>query len=111
MQPASRCEFREQRERQNFGRSKSFSSSGHGTIPVRIEQPKWRLFGSESEERSFRVLAMTWWEGEADGKSGLDDMRSEDLLVAVIEVHEDEAGNKSDCPRYLACWSRRRYVY
>ena len=75
--------------------------------PVRIDQPRWRLFGSEADERAFRVLAMTWWEGDTDCIIGSDDMSSDDLLIAVIELQND-FGVTNDDRRFLACWSRRR---
>jgi hypothetical protein len=74
---------------------------------VRVDQPKWRLFGSETDERGFRVLAMTWWEGDVNFSYGSDDLRSDDLLLAVIELQND-SGDTSDDQRFLACWSRRR---
>lgn len=74
---------------------------------VRADQPRWRLFGNEADERAFRVLAMTWWEGDVDFSNGSDDMRSDDLLVAVIELQNDPGDTNVD-QRFLACWSRRR---
>ena len=74
---------------------------------VRVDQPKWRLFGSEADERAFRVLAMTWWEGDTDYIVGSDDTKSDDLLIAAIELQND-SGETNDDGRFLACWSRRR---
>ena len=70
--------------------------------------PKWRMFGSEVDERSFVVLAMTWWERSGGGgDDAVDDYTSEDLLVAIIEYVDGEVeGEDSRC--YLVCWSRRR---
>ena len=76
-------------------------------VPARMDQPKWRLFGSEADERAFRVLAMTWWEGDTDCIIGSDDMRSDDLLIAAIELQND-SGETNDDRCFLACWSRRR---
>lgn len=78
-------------------------SKNDGTRTARIEMPKWRLFGNETDERTFRVLSMTWWEGSSDRKSGLND----DLLVAVIAV-QDENKDKKEDNLHLACWSPRR---
>lgn len=65
---------------------------------------KWRLFRNESEEQSFRVVAMTWWERSAEKSS------SEDLLVAAIEYISggNEAVASQSRQYYLVCWSRRR---
>ena len=62
----------------------------------RASSPKWRMFG-ESEEREFRVLCMSWWEGVRE--------KQDDLLLAVIETEEGWQKRKT---RYLSCWSRRR---
>mmetsp|Transcript_39140 Transcript_39140/g.80172 ORF Transcript_39140/g.80172 Transcript_39140/m.80172 type:complete len:348 (-) Transcript_39140:1196-2239(-) len=65
---------------------------------------KWRMFRNESEEQSFRVLAMTWWERSAERSS------SEDLLIAAIEYISE--GNETLASHskqyYLVCWSRRK---
>jgi hypothetical protein len=65
--------------------------------------PKWHLFGNEMEERSFRVLAMTWWEGNEskDAERHLCD----DLLIAIIQLQNDDDSSGAS---YLACWSQRR---
>jgi len=76
---------------------KSVSRSGH------IAHPKWKLFGSENEERAFRTIAMTWWEGDTCQNKESLRVHSDDLLIAVIEREE---GSKQKL--YLACWSRRR---
>ena len=68
--------------------------------------PKWHLFGSESEEKAFRVLSMTWWQGNQMAKQH---HLSDDLLVAVLQLLIRDA--ESDDPAgtcYLACWSQRR---
>lgn len=90
-------------------------SGDDGTKGARIEQPRWRLFGTEADERTFRVLAMTWWEGNAERKSGADSVQCDDLLVAVVAVQpkvdgEDGKESKKDETLYLACWNPRRYV-
>jgi hypothetical protein len=61
--------------------------------------PRWHLFGNEAEERSFRVLAMKWWEG---CETSTDERFSDSILVAVIYVEE---GNEKGY--YLSCWSHR----
>jgi hypothetical protein len=70
---------------------------------ARTAYPKWSLFGSESEERGFRVLAMTWWEGEVCEAGRSSENFTDDLLLAVIERGEGKLQKM-----YLACWSRRR---
>lgn len=69
----------------------------------RAALPKWKLFG-EAEERSFQVIAMTWWEG--DPRNKVADCNGDDLVLAIIE-RTTETGSNSE--RYLSCWSRRRY--
>ncbi|CAB9526652.1 expressed unknown protein [Seminavis robusta] len=64
--------------------------------------PRWHMFGNESEERAFRVLAMDWWNGD---KGATRNHLSGDLLVAVIERHESQPDEPGVC--YLACWSQR----
>jgi len=89
-----------------------------GSGGVKSNTPKWRMF-RESDERSFSVRAMTWWE-----RSSTKGEVSEDLLIAVVEYHidgegafswngsnrdddeEDNDGETTQC--YLVCWSRRR---
>lgn len=76
---------------------------------ARILHPKWRLFGSEAEERGFRVLAMTWWEAKNCGKQ--DSGMSDDFLVAAIQFESGDSfsgGVDESKPKFLACWSRRR---
>jgi hypothetical protein len=61
--------------------------------------PRWHLFGNEAEERSFRVLAMKWWEG---CETSSDARFSDSILVAVVEIAE---GSEKGC--YLSGWSHR----
>lgn len=66
--------------------------------------PRWRLFGNAADERAFRVLAMTWWEGTfLSSDEGLGTVDTDDLLVAVIEVLD----GREDSGYYLSCWSSR----
>ena len=59
---------------------------------------RWRQFGTPGEEKSFKVVAMTWWEGvEID--TGPEEL-TDDLLVAVIQA---DTGRQ-----YLSCWSSKR---
>lgn len=63
---------------------------------------KWMQFGTPSEERSFQVVAMTWWEGQQDSRIssvGPEDV-TEDLLVAIIQSNNGR--------QYLSCWSPKR---
>ena len=43
---------------------------------------KWKQFGTPNEEKTFGIVAMTWWEGNLEGETELE---SEDLLVAIIQ--------------------------
>ncbi|KAG7369291.1 hypothetical protein IV203_032034 [Nitzschia inconspicua] len=61
-------------------------------------RPKWRLFGSPAEEKSFVVLGMVWWEGRRMKKKT--SQREDDLLVAIIRTNTGH--------HYLSCWSPRR---
>jgi hypothetical protein len=79
------------------------SNVGDSSRSGREGSPRWRLFSSEAEEGSFRVLAMTWWEGNGVKSDDVDQIGYDDLLLAVIE-HTD--GSRSR--RFLSCWSRRR---
>ncbi len=79
-------------------RAKSIAvSSTRGVCVVDTKHKKWKQFGSPSEERSFSIIAMTWWEGFVKGQK--EDER-EDLLVAVTQT---ESGGQ-----YLSCWSSKR---
>ena len=72
-----------------------------------MHTPKWHFFGNESEEKAFRVLAMTWWQGEPNTKAG---HTSGDLLVAVIQLYRKQDSSNNHQPgAFLACWSQRRY--
>ena len=67
---------------------------------------KWKQFGTPSEERSFQVVAMTWWEGQDTtigfGTSSGPEELTEDLLIAIIQSDNGR--------QYLSSWSPRRYV-
>ncbi len=79
-------------------RAKSIAvSSARGVCVMDTHHKKWKQFGSPSEERSFSVLAMTWWEGSLMGKK--DDER-DDLLVAVTQTGSGA--------QFLSCWSSKR---
>lgn len=62
---------------------------------------RWCLFGNVTEEATFRVVAMSWWESSVLNSFGMDPIMSDDILIALIEVYGDCAG------LYLACWSSR----
>ncbi len=64
---------------------------------VGSNHPKWRMFG-KSDESSFVVQSMTWWErcNQANGSS-------EDILLGTIQYLDE--GNQQ---YYFAGWSRRR---
>ena len=72
-------------------------ASARGVCVMDTHHNKWKQFGSPSEERSFSILAMTWWEGSP--RSGKDDKR-DDLLVAITQTRFDE--------RFLSCWAPKR---
>ena len=82
-------------------------SNSPDAIPIGMKNGtvKWRLFRNEKEEQSFRVVAMSWWERNAEKNR-----TSEDLLVAAIEyISPDKAHNQMQESQYfLVCWSRRR---
>ncbi len=94
---------------QRVHRQSSFTRLPHLGKTWRGLGSKWRFFGSEAEERAFLVLAMTWWEGIDSSESAVDDILSESLIVAVVQLESgqsDEVDRKRR--RYLACWSPRR---
>jgi hypothetical protein len=68
--------------------------------------PHWRLFANETHERSFRVVAMTWWEVSMVQKADLvaAHVYTDNLLVAVVEVLESHDKSQG---YYLSCWSCR----
>lgn len=79
-------------------RAKSIAvSSARGVCVMDTQHKKWKQFGSPTEERSFSVLAMNWWEGSLKGKK--DDER-DDLLVAVTQTVSGA--------QFLSCWSSKR---
>jgi hypothetical protein len=63
---------------------------------------RWKQFGSPAEEKTFSIVAMTWWEG-TEGKgfsNGPAEEESGDLLVAIIQSNNGR--------QYLSCWSPHR---
>ena len=58
---------------------------------------KWKQFGTPNEEKTFGIVAMTWWEGDIEGDT---EEETEDLLVAIIQSNNGR--------QYLSCWSPRR---
>jgi hypothetical protein len=77
-------------------------------------QCRWHVFGNETEERSFRVIAMTWW--EVGGNYGMKTTHPflngviDDCLVAVIECIEESDNDLTITGTgefYLSCWSSR----
>jgi len=90
--------------RKLLGRNEIEQSSAaklEGKRPTRTH-PKWHLFGNEAEEKSFRVVAMNWWEGCDTIGGEIDEKYFDDILVAVIEVLEG-----TDQGYYLSSWSHR----
>jgi hypothetical protein len=89
------------------GRSLAMASSSgllildihSGNVNMNSRLHKWRLFGSETEERAFKVLAMTWWEGAAVQGQG-PEHESDDLLVTIVQSNSGQ--------QYLSCWSPKR---
>lgn len=82
-------------------------SSSPDAIPIGMKNGnvKWRLFRNEKEEQSFRVVAMSWWERNAEKNRA-----SEDLLIAAIEYISPDIDHKQkqESQYFLVCWSRRR---
>mmetsp|Transcript_24792 Transcript_24792/g.51550 ORF Transcript_24792/g.51550 Transcript_24792/m.51550 type:complete len:887 (-) Transcript_24792:765-3425(-) len=64
------------------------------------KRTKWHRFSNDQSERSFRVLAMAWWEG----REAKEDYMAEDLLISVVAVHEQDG----KVAHYLSCWSPNR---
>jgi hypothetical protein len=90
--------------RKLLGRNEIEQSSAaklEGKRPTRTH-PKWHLFGNEAEEKSFRVVAMKWWEGCDTIGGGIDGKYFDDILVAVIEVLKG-----TDQGYYLSSWPHR----
>ncbi len=69
--------------------------NGNTSLGVRASHPKWKMFNN-TEETTFTVHAMTWWErtNELYGTS-------EDILIGVVRYVEEDR-------YYLTGWSRRR---
>lgn len=67
-----------------------------------ISKPRWNLFGNEGTERSFRVIAMAFWEPNFFMDSYADPLVTDDIIVALIEV--DDAKSTSI---FLSCWLSR----
>ena len=72
-------------------------SSAFGVCVMDTSNNKWKHFGSPNEERSFSVVAMTWWEGNLKRRKEHD---KDDLLVAIIQTRNGE--------QFLGCWSSKR---
>ena len=73
-------------------------ASSLGVCILDTDLQKWRLFGSETEERAFGVVAMTWWEGRRKTSGGdPPEHEAEDLLLAIIQANNGR--------QYLSCWS------
>jgi hypothetical protein len=70
-------------------------ASKRGLCVLDTAKSKWRQFGTPSEESSFSVVSMVFWEGAVGGKDGTDDW-----LVAIIQSRTGR--------QYLSCWSPKR---
>eukprot|EP00980_Cylindrotheca_fusiformis_P001288 scaffold333_cov133-Cylindrotheca_fusiformis.AAC.14 len=57
---------------------------------------RWRQFGTPSEEGSFAVVSMAWWEGNGSKKAE----ENEDFLLAIVQSRTGR--------QYLSCWSPKR---
>ena len=77
------------------------STTDQGTTTRK--RPRWHRFSNDLNERSFRVVAMAWWEGRTDAK---EDFMAEDLLVSVVAV--SQGGQDALTAHYLSCWSPSR---
>ena len=82
------------------GRALAVASSSGICILDILRNEKWRLFGSEAEEKAFQVIAMAWWEGPVSESLANDNEMNEDLLVAVIQLKNGSY--------FLSCWSPNR---
>ena len=79
-------------------------ASSYGVCILDNKQ-RWKQFGSPAEERTFSIVAMTWWEGthqssHMNSSVSTIDEESDDLLVAVIQSNNGR--------QYLSCWSPHR---
>lgn len=95
---------------ESFRRQEVNDDSITKLLRMKDAPPKWHLFGNETGERDFRVVAMTWWEGFAcngttDGKWGT--IHTDDVLVAVIERYDSQKA--IGC--YLSCWTGRSFEH
>jgi len=75
---------------------------GERSLKQTYMPPRWYRFGNTAEEGSFRVVAMSWWEGTCVADD--EDAVSDDILVCLIEI---EAGK--DAGYYLSCWAQRSF--
>jgi hypothetical protein len=74
-------------------------------------RPRWFRFGNETEEASFCVLAITWWEGN---HTATESILSDDLLLAVVQEvsnnnNSSHGSGEKRTRRYLAVWSPRQF--
>jgi hypothetical protein len=69
------------------------SSSG---VCILDSKYRWRQFGTPSEESSFSVVSMVWWEGNGSKKAE----ENEDFLLAIVQSRSGR--------QYLSCWSPKR---
>jgi hypothetical protein len=59
---------------------------------------EWKQFGTPSEEKSFTVLGMVWWEGRASKKRK--SLEDDDIIIAIIRLNTGQ--------QYLAGWSPKK---
>jgi hypothetical protein len=75
----------------------SFAAASSYGVCILDRYYKWKQFGTPNEEKTFQVVAMTWWEGHGD--IGPEE-RTEDLLLVIIQSDNGR--------QYLSCWSPKR---
>jgi hypothetical protein len=76
----------------------SIAVAASGGVCILDRHLRWRQFGTPSEEKSFQVVAMAWWEGTSNDL-GPEEL-NEDLLIAIIQSDNGR--------QYLSCWSSKR---
>ena len=77
----------------------SFAVASSKGVCVLDSKHRWRQFGTPSEEASFSIVSMVWWERETDSMTKIEE-GDEDLLVAIIQSKTGQ--------QYLSCWSPKR---
>lgn len=77
----------------------SFAIAASKGVCIMDSKYRWKQFGTPSEEASFSVVSMVWWERYTDSIIKKEE-GDEDLLLAIIQSKTGQ--------QYLACWSPKR---